>query len=1241
MKSAIATMLALLFCAAQLAAEGVRPGPSGDRHRAQHAVQDEPVFAHEAQLLGHGDPVAAVNTFFGEVVAISGDVAVVGARSDGPGAAYVFVRSGSAWSLQQRLEAPQGSSSFGSAVAIDGDTLVVGAGSQLDGAAHVFVRSGSIWTEQQVLVASDQVGTEAAFAFSVAIAGDTIVCGAPFAHFPDPGSGYVFVRSGTTWTEQQKLRGSDAAVSALVGWSVTISGETIVLGAPSDSTPAAPQAGSAFVFVRSGSTWSEQQKLFAQDGAMLDEFGVLVSASADTVAAGAANSAHVYARSAGVWTEEQEVPGAGSAVSVAGSTLLVSGADTGDGGSVSVFVRSGSQWVLQQKLSVGGDLTTRFGYSASLSGDTALIGQLGTSGNGTSLSSAYVFVRNGTTWSEQQQLGAPDHGFGDSFGQSVVVSGDTAVVGAPYDNTAAGSSAGSVSVYGRTGAAWSEQQKLSLPGEGLGTAVSLDGDTLAVLSSSGEVTLYVRVNSAWSVQQVLDATPPEQFASIALSGDTLAAGAPGDAVTSGGAAAVFVRLGGIWALQQRLTPSDPVAFSRFGAAVSLLGDRLVIGRPQDSFGPPGTNVGGSAYLFERSGTIWAQRQVLTASDAALQAAFGSSLAQDGASLAVGAPKSDQEDGAAYIFVDTGASFSQQQKLAASDATGSQFGTSVALSGDTFVAGAPRNNGIGTGAAYVFRRAGAVWTQQPQLQSPGVDVESQFGTSVSISQGTIAIGAPFNLYTGSVDIFRGISTTDVGVLVDDGQGSAVPGLPVTYTLSITDAGPDPGLDVRVIDAPPVELTDVSWTCSASLGSTCAAAGTGVIDQTVNVAVNGNLTYSLTGTVPPGTTGTLTNAATVTPLVGVVDGDLSNNSSTDVDALTPETDLRVTLSDGQTVASPGQPVTYTIQVENAGPSVASGALVSDLVGTTLEGVTWTCTPSQGSTCTTAGGGDLINNVTAPVGGMFTFTLGGTVNPALTGALVNTATVAPGAGASDPTMTNNFDTDVDALPVAFPTAGELVHGYDQQHSLAALPGPVAKQDIFRLFQAPHASYEILVDGISADLGLQGPLVERLAPDALTVLQTSDPAGAGGSRSLRWMNATDDPVVDEFVSVESSGCNTNCDAADVYQIHARETTGFVSRFNNSATQVSVLLLQNQGADPMDVAVRMLGPSGEALGAATALLPGHQTYILNTSLLAPASSGSISVANTGRYGQLVGKAAAIEPGTGFTFDTPLTLRPR
>jgi FG-GAP repeat len=193
-------------------------------------------------------------------VAISGETVVVGAPQDdgaaggSQGSAYVFVRSGGVWNLQQKLEASDAAAGdqFGTSVAISGETIVVGVqdAGPGQGSAYVFVRSSRAWSQQK-LEASDAAGGDL-FGFSVAISGETVVVGAPLddgAAGGNQGSAYVFVPSGGVWNQQQKLGASDAAAGDEFGFSVAISGETVVVGAPRDDGAAGIQQGSAYVFV--------------------------------------------------------------------------------------------------------------------------------------------------------------------------------------------------------------------------------------------------------------------------------------------------------------------------------------------------------------------------------------------------------------------------------------------------------------------------------------------------------------------------------------------------------------------------------------------------------------------------------------------------------------------------------------------------------------------------------------------------------------------------------------------------------------------------------------------------------------------------------------------------------------------------------------------------------------------------------------------------------------------------------
>ena len=334
------------------------------------------------------NPQPATYDYFGRSVAISsdGNTVIVGASEDDvsyadQGSAYIFTRSGVTWSQQQKLAASDGYSSdqFGYSVSLsgDGNTALVGAhqndpgGVGNAGSAYIFTRSGSTWSQQQKITASDAASADY-FGVSVAISSDgtTAIVG---AYGNDDGgsssgSAYIFTRSGSTWSEQQKITASDAAADDYFGMGVSISGDgnTAIVGAPFEDPGNVGGAGSAYIFTRSGSTWSEQTKLVASDGAQNDYFGYSVAISGD------GNTALVSAHA--------EDPG--------GVT---------DAGSAYIFTRTDGNWDAGVKIpNPDAEVDDRFGFSVAISGDgnTAIVGAfLDDPGGVTGAGSAYIFSK--------------------------------------------------------------------------------------------------------------------------------------------------------------------------------------------------------------------------------------------------------------------------------------------------------------------------------------------------------------------------------------------------------------------------------------------------------------------------------------------------------------------------------------------------------------------------------------------------------------------------------------------------------------------------------------------------------------------------------------------------------------------------------------------------------------------------------------------------------------------------------
>jgi len=217
------------------------------------------------------------------------------------------------------------------------------------------------------------------------------------------------------------------------------------------------------------------------------------------------------------------------------------------------------------------------------------------------------------------------------------------------------------------------------------------------------------------------------------------------------------------------------------------------------------------------------------------------------------------------------------------------------------------------------------------------------------------------------------------------------------------------------------------------------------------------------------------------------------------------------------------------------------------------------------------------------------------------------------------------------------ELTHGSDLEADLAAQPGPLADVDVYAISQKPRSSYEVVVDALSGDVA---PLVVERRSCAGGVAQTASPIGAGSSLALRWENAAAATVNTERIRV-SGACGAACDASDVYRVRARDTSLGIARFNNSGTQITVLVLQNPTAAPVNGHVWFRSFSGAPVGNQPFTLAARSTLTLNTSSVAPGTGGSVLVSHDGPYGALSGKTVAVEPATGFTFDTPLRVRER
>jgi trimeric autotransporter adhesin len=442
-------------------------------------------------------------------------------------------------------------------------------------------------------------------------------------------------------------------------------------------------------------------------------------------------------------------------------------------------VRRGARLISQAvygKASNGGGI---FGVEISLSGDTLAVGATAENSNATGINgdqrntgaprsgAVYVFQRTGTTWVQQAYIKASNTQAGDFFGGTVALSGDTLVVGALGEDSAAiginqnqadntSQDSGAVYIFQRIGTNWAQQAYVKPSDtetrQGFGGAIAFSGGTLAVgaigdsssatgvggdptnqgASRSGAVYVFQRNGTSWIQQAYIKASNTGQddlFGdAVALSGDTLAVGATSesssatgingdqfnnDAPTSG-AVYVFTRTGETWSQQAYIKAANtgPARGFGFGAELAVTGDTLVVGAGDNSAatgvnGNPmesGPQGSGAVYIFQRSASVWTQQAYIKASNPGIRDRFGGSVALHGDILAVGAPQES------------------------SNATG--------IGGDQ-----TNDDMLDAGAVYVFRRTGTTWAQQAYVKASNPGRRDTFGFSVAVSETMLVVSAP--------------------------------------------------------------------------------------------------------------------------------------------------------------------------------------------------------------------------------------------------------------------------------------------------------------------------------------------------------------------------------------------------------------------------------------------------------------------------------------------------------------------
>ena len=368
---------------------------------------------------------------FGNAIAVDGKTLVVGARHDNvvvgvdpvyyAGAVYVYVLDNHTWILQARLTPndPEAGDLFGSSVAIDNDTIVVGAigsdGKDDDGdyaaemgTVYTFTRSGDQWQQQAVIQPADGL-EEDYFGNAVAIVGERIVVGASgkdIGSTTDAGKVYSFYRSGTKWYPAQSITAPDPDKNDVFGSSLDLDGPRLVVGAPSEN-----KIGAAYIYYRTGSTWTLESKIEPDDTHSGDYFGDSVSINDETVVVG--------------------VPFADPDLGAGQVT---------NAGAVYIFGKRANAWKQDAKLELedASDFDN-FGDSVTTNGKTIIVGATGRDYYGTlRVGSAYAFERNDGSWELQTQIISVEPYSESNFGSSVAIDGDLILIGESGNSSNAG-----------------------------------------------------------------------------------------------------------------------------------------------------------------------------------------------------------------------------------------------------------------------------------------------------------------------------------------------------------------------------------------------------------------------------------------------------------------------------------------------------------------------------------------------------------------------------------------------------------------------------------------------------------------------------------------------------------------------------------------------------------------------------------------------------------------------------------
>jgi hypothetical protein len=785
--------------------------------------------------------------FYGQSMDIDGDYAVIGANTY----ATVLYFDGSDWVKQAELSASDGNDNFGAAVSISGDAIVVGS----SGKAYVFQKPITGWadmTENAVLSATNS--TASTLGLAVSIYGDNIIVG-NYSYNNNIGCAYIYSKPISGWinmTQTAILTPTGGNIDDYFGFSVDLSDDAAVIGMPHKRASSSLQGiGKAMVFTKPSTGWTTTAGsifLNASDAPSRAQLGFSVSISGDYVVLGAPSAhyygqTYVYKKAVGGWTSSNEVAILrqrtqptdtiptntilfGWSVSISGDKVLVGGydyfADYNAAGFAYLFTKPNTGW---QDTIETARLTTLdrktfdyFGATVSIDGDHVMVSatrygfeELGISNPG----AIYTYEAPNTGWVDTTETAlkiSPTrlHAAQNRFGTSVDIDGDYALISSfGFSNYM-----GRASVYYYNGTNWTLQAHLfasdSTTTMNYGVAVSISGDYIVIGAPKSETTnipqgavyLYQKpingwVNATETAKLIAsDGATGDYFGvSISIHGDDLVVGAnrTNDLGNNSGSAYIFTKPTTGWISgteTAKLSPSDGATDDTFGTKVDIDGTSIVVGSP-NTFGFGASLSPGAAYVFVKPITGWlnmTETAKLSPSDGTPGDDFGGSISIHGDDIVIGASKKNQipsSTGAAYVFskpISGWSNMIENAKLTVSNGTSiDEFGASVALFGNQVVVGSPFLNDLGpeSGGIYTFVKPNTGWvstTENTKILATDGRSKEYFGGILAISENYLLVGAPNAIdagtRTGAAYFFKACPMTIIDTTIAQGASISV-------------------------------------------------------------------------------------------------------------------------------------------------------------------------------------------------------------------------------------------------------------------------------------------------------------------------------------------------------------------------------------------------------------------------------------------------------------------------------------